>query len=524
MTTSSPELAPRGHGLPVQPESAQRRDVARPVRGGGRRRRPTCCGCAHGTRTRCGWRMRSAGSSSWPARPRPRSNRSPPSIEVLTLGLDCGARAYHRRPSTWHRHSRPRRARSPPAGGRTWTLVAGRGARQHGAHRRGHGRDDRRQRPRRRRRCAGASGRRRRPRGGAVVPPISAAHGPPRAPARARGRVRHRGRRRGRGDSRGHRDVAAAAAASGSLLIGFGNSVQPAVAVRGGRPLPATRGGPRRSGSSSGARRSAPIIGPNLVAPAGSWPRTSACPSSPGPIFVPIVFVGAAAILSCDAPAARSVRARRRDVAARSGGGRVASPSSLDPSLRRPHVPVAIVALVAGQFVMVLIMTMTPLHMTEHGHTLGAVGLVISGHTFGMFALSPMSGRLTDRFGSVPVICAGLVVIAGRPGPRRAPRRPKAARSCSSPCSCSASAGTWATSRASAMLTDGPVARRADPAPGRDRRADLEHGGGGQPRLGRRSWRPPGSRRSACIGAALVVVPARCSRWRAGATLSPRGT
>jgi MFS family permease len=70
------------------------------------------------------------------------------------------------------------------------------------------------------------------------------------------------------------------------------------------------------------------------------------------------------------------------------------------------------VALVAGQFVMVLIMTMTPLHMTDHGHDLAAVGLVLSGHTFGMFGLSPISGRLTDRFGSVPVILAGLAVVA----------------------------------------------------------------------------------------------------------------
>jgi MFS family permease len=51
--------------------------------------------------------------------------------------------------------------------------------------------------------------------------------------------------------------------------------------------------------------------------------------------------------------------------------------------------------------------------MTAHGHGLGAVGIVISGHTFGMFGLSPISGRLTDRFGSVPVILAGLATTAG---------------------------------------------------------------------------------------------------------------
>jgi MFS family permease len=57
-------------------------------------------------------------------------------------------------------------------------------------------------------------------------------------------------------------------------------------------------------------------------------------------------------------------------------------------------------------------MTMTPLHMTDHGHGLAAVGLVISGHTFGMFALSPISGRLTDRFGSTAVVTSGLIVVA----------------------------------------------------------------------------------------------------------------
>jgi MFS family permease len=80
--------------------------------------------------------------------------------------------------------------------------------------------------------------------------------------------------------------------------------------------------------------------------------------------------------------------------------------------LRRPAVLVAIVALVIGQFVMVLIMTMTPLHMTDHGHDLGAVGLVLSAHILGMYALAPISGKLTDRFGSPAVIYSGLAVLA----------------------------------------------------------------------------------------------------------------
>ena len=68
---------------------------------------------------------------------------------------------------------------------------------------------------------------------------------------------------------------------------------------------------------------------------------------------------------------------------------------------------------------MVLIMTMTPLHMTQHGHDLGAVGAVLSAHTFGMFALSPMSGRLSDRFGNVPTIYLGIRGPGGLLGPGR---------------------------------------------------------------------------------------------------------
>jgi len=61
---------------------------------------------------------------------------------------------------------------------------------------------------------------------------------------------------------------------------------------------------------------------------------------------------------------------------------------------------------------MVLVMTMTPLHMTEHHHGLDAVGLVISGHTFGMFAFSPISGRLAGRFGTPAIIAVGLALSA----------------------------------------------------------------------------------------------------------------
>ena len=114
----------------------------------------------------------------------------------------------------------------------------------------------------------------------------------------------------------------------------------------------------------------------------------------------------------------------------------------------------AIVALIASQFVMVLIMTMTPLHMTEHGHGLAAVGLVLSGHTLGMFALSPLSGRLTDRVRARPHDLprhrgAGRLLADGRGRPARG-----WTSSCRSRCSCSGLGWNFGFVAGSAMLSE----------------------------------------------------------------------
>jgi MFS family permease len=80
--------------------------------------------------------------------------------------------------------------------------------------------------------------------------------------------------------------------------------------------------------------------------------------------------------------------------------------------MQRPQGRTALVALVTSQLVMTLIMTMTPYQLHAEGHGLETVGLVISAHTFGMFALSPLSGRLTDRFGANGMVFAGFSVLA----------------------------------------------------------------------------------------------------------------
>lgn len=85
-------------------------------------------------------------------------------------------------------------------------------------------------------------------------------------------------------------------------------------------------------------------------------------------------------------------------------------------SLRRmlgevPAARAALIAMAAGQASMALMMSCISIHMKDHNHGLGDIATVISMHTLGMFALSPIVGALTDRLGRRPVIIIGALIL-----------------------------------------------------------------------------------------------------------------
>lgn len=71
----------------------------------------------------------------------------------------------------------------------------------------------------------------------------------------------------------------------------------------------------------------------------------------------------------------------------------------------------AIGAVAVSHAVMVSVMSMTPVHLVNHGVTLIIVGLTISLHVAGMYALSPVFGWLSDRVGRVGTILMGQVLF-----------------------------------------------------------------------------------------------------------------
>lgn len=64
-----------------------------------------------------------------------------------------------------------------------------------------------------------------------------------------------------------------------------------------------------------------------------------------------------------------------------------------------------------AQAIMVGLMAMTPLHLMHHAGTPEIVGITLSLHIAGMYALSPVFGSLTGRFGAIPVIVFGWILF-----------------------------------------------------------------------------------------------------------------
>lgn len=154
------------------------------------------------------------------------------------------------------------------------------------------------------------------------------------------------------------------------------------------------------------------VFGPLLVGPSGGWAEMAGAPALGGPYAAGaalFLLAGLAALIGVrpdPTAVGKEVARRNPDPAVGAGPAR-----PLREILARPPVVVAITAMVVGQMVMVMLMVIASLHMSDHSHTLGAISLVISSHTFGMYAFSIFSGRLADRWGRGPVLIVGGVTL-----------------------------------------------------------------------------------------------------------------
>lgn len=159
------------------------------------------------------------------------------------------------------------------------------------------------------------------------------------------------------------------------------------------------------------------VAGPNMVDVTGNFAAAIGVPTLAGPF----ILAAAAYILAgmvffiflrpdpyIVAKAVVKAQQSMGQTQAIDGGNRV-------PKSRNSGLIVGATVMILTQIVMIAIMTMTPIHMKHHGHSLGDVGLVIGIHIGFMYFPSLITGVLVDKIGrkAMSIASGGVLLLAG---------------------------------------------------------------------------------------------------------------
>lgn len=155
------------------------------------------------------------------------------------------------------------------------------------------------------------------------------------------------------------------------------------------------------------------VIGPNLADPAGRVALRLGLPQLAGAyLFSLAAFLLAAAVVATALRPDPLLLARARSaVAGRPHPVRQPLSDTLALIRRTPPARLGVVAIAVGHTAMVAVMVMTPVHMRHVDVALTVIGLVISVHILGMYALSPLVGLAVDRAGRRPVLLAASLLL-----------------------------------------------------------------------------------------------------------------
>jgi len=156
------------------------------------------------------------------------------------------------------------------------------------------------------------------------------------------------------------------------------------------------------------------VIGPNLISVGDALGLRVGLPTLAGAFVIAATFYALGVVFFAIAlrpdPLLEARAQRIRD-----GVEVVSTNRSMRAAFRilrtTPLAAAAVTALALSHGVMVGIMSMTPVHLSMMNVVLPLIGLTVSLHTAGMYALSPLFGWLADRWGRIAVIVFGQLVL-----------------------------------------------------------------------------------------------------------------
>ena len=159
------------------------------------------------------------------------------------------------------------------------------------------------------------------------------------------------------------------------------------------------------------------ILGPLLVEPSSSLFEGLGLPAYAGPFLISglMLLLAAIVIFAFLRPdpqrIGEAIAAEEQQES--SDGAEEEEARSLRQIFSNPMALLAVAAMTIGQLVMTMLMVITPLHMNHNEYGTQSISWVIMAHTLGMFGLSGLTGWLIGRFGRLPMIAAGAVILVG---------------------------------------------------------------------------------------------------------------
>ncbi|AKT51464.1 MFS transporter [Arsenicicoccus sp. oral taxon 190] len=159
------------------------------------------------------------------------------------------------------------------------------------------------------------------------------------------------------------------------------------------------------------------VLGPNLADVGGTLATALGLPALTGAFLITALALAVTIalvqlLLRPDPLLVARAAAEHQRRTAPPGGTRHDDVSAWQVLRTHPTVAACVVAIALAHTVMVSVMIMTPIHMRHGDASVRLIGLTISGHILGMYAFSPLVGRLADRLGAWAVMLLGAAVEA----------------------------------------------------------------------------------------------------------------
>jgi len=151
------------------------------------------------------------------------------------------------------------------------------------------------------------------------------------------------------------------------------------------------------------------IAGPNLIYPGEVFGVIFGLPPLAGPFLLTFIAqLMAALAYTLGLRPDPLLIAREAEL----GTSNVVGRTSITVAKDRPRLArLATITIALNQAAMVLVMSMTPVHLTGQGASLTVVGFTISLHVAGMYGLAPLFGALADRLGRLRIMLLGQIIL-----------------------------------------------------------------------------------------------------------------